>query len=143
MCLNFREFLNSLIIANIKGSIFPQKYSLNISLKNNYIQIHSLVRDGLAHKCISSSARQEISYCEGHKNEEYRILPNTRASPNRRPPRKKFLDHVPEVIRPDLCVNAVYRSVKCCSNNLFVASHEIIQMYMKNSLLQSQVQNHK
>ena len=44
-----------------------------------------------------------------------------------------FLDQVPEVSRPDLCVNAVYRSVKCCSNELFVASHEIIQMYVKNS----------
>ena len=63
---------------------------------------------------------------------KYRILPNTHASPNGRAP-PNFWDHVPEVSRPDLRVNAVYRSVKRCSNDLFVASHEIIQMYTKNS----------
>ena len=40
----------------------------------------------------------------------YRILPNTRASPNilAPPPPKNFWDHIPEVSRPDLRVNAVY-----------------------------------
>ena len=37
---------------------------------------------------------------------ECRILPNTRASPNRPPP-PEFLDHLPEVSRPDLPINAV------------------------------------
>ena len=32
-----------------------------------------------------------------HSDREYRILPNTRPSPNRRAPPPKFLDHVPEV----------------------------------------------
>ena len=44
-----------------------------------------------------------------------------------------LLDHVPEVSRPDLRVNAVYRSVKGCINDLFVTSHEIIQMHTKSS----------
>ena len=48
-------------------------------------------------------------------------------------PPQKCLDHVPEVSSPDLPVNAVLRSIKCCINELFVAAYEIIQMYMKNS----------
>ena len=77
----------------------------------------------------------------------YRILPNTRTSPNRRAP-PKFSNHiVPEVSRPDLLVNAVKQFVKRCVNDLFVASHEIIQMDTKtalfHSLKQLQAQNQK
>ena len=50
-----------------------------------------------------------------------------------RPPQKKFLDHVPEVVISEIAVNTVYRSIKRCINDLYVASHEIIQMFMKNS----------
>ena len=62
---------------------------------------------------------------------QYRILhppPLIDTPPN-------FWDHVglPELSRIDLHVNAVYRSVKRCNNDLFIASHEIIQMYTKNS----------
>ena len=39
--------------------------------------------------------------------DSYRILPNTRASPQIEAP-PQFLDHIPEVSRPDLRVNAVY-----------------------------------
>ena len=45
----------------------------------------------------------------------------------------KFLDHVPQVSRPDLPVSALKQSVERCVNDLFVASREIIQMDMKNS----------
>ena len=37
----------------------------------------------------------------------YRILPNTRASPNRRAP-SKFLDHVPEVSRPKIYMTTLF-----------------------------------
>ena len=61
----------------------------------------------------------------------YRILLNTHASPDVPPP-QKFLDHVPEVSSPKIYMTMQFNDQ---FNTLFVVSHEIIQMYTKNSAL--------
>ena len=64
----------------------------------------------------------------------YTVFYRTHAPPQiDAPPKKKFLDHVPEVSGPMIYMTTLFndRFNAVLSNDLFVASHEIIQMYTK------------